>query len=138
MTWKKNIYDSLIGCAALCDEVATTSSRQPDIEKYYRFIFLNLDCADLCRQVAILYVRGSENTRLLAQACIEVCEKCAEESATIAIDEAKQVFVMCHQTIQSCTSILGTDQNLAMDSVNPTTTPSSLFYGIDLRETIYN
>lgn len=138
MNWKKPIYDSLTGCATLCDEVATNSSRRPDIENYYRFIFLNLDCADLCRQVAMLYVRGSENTRLLAQTCIEVCKKCAEESARIATDEAKQVYALCHQSIQSCIYILGMDQNLALDSVNPTNTPSSLFYGIDLRETLYN
>lgn len=138
MNWKKPIYDSLTGCATLCDAAATNSSRRPDIENYYRFIFLNLDCADLCRQVAMLYVRGSENTRLLAQTCIEVCEKCAEESATITTDEAKQVFAMCHQSIRSCISILGMDQTRPLDAVNPTNTPSSLFYGIDLRELIYN
>ncbi len=138
MNWKKTIYDSLTGCAALCDEAATNSSRQPDIENYYRFIFLNLDCADLCRQVAMLYVRGSENTRLLAQTCIEVCEKCAEEAATLSTDEANRVFAMCQQTIRSCIGILGMDQNKAVDSLNPTNTPSSLFYGIDLRETVYN
>lgn len=138
MNWKKNIYDSLTGCAALCDEVATNSSRQPDIEAYYRFIFLNLDCADLCRQVAMLYVRGSENTRLLAQTCIEVCEKCAEESANLATEEAKQVYAMCHQTIRSCIGILGMEENLALDTANPRVTSSTLFYGIDLRETIYN
>lgn len=138
MNWKKTIYDSLTGCAALCDEAATNSSRQPDIENYYRFIFLNLDCADLCRQVAMLYVRGSENTRLLAQTCIDVCEKCAEEAATLSTDEANQVFAMCQQTIRSCISILGMEQNRAVDSLNPTNTPSSLCYGIDLRETLYN
>ncbi len=138
MNWKKTIYDSLTGCAALCDEVATNSSRQPDIENYYRFIFLNLDCADLCRQVAMLYVRGSENTRLLAQTCIEVCEKCAEEAATISSEEARRVFAMCQQTIRSCIGILDMNQPEGLDKLHPKTTPSSLFYGIDLRETLYN
>lgn len=138
MNWKKTIYDSLTGCAALCDEAATNCSRKPDIENYYRFIFLNLDCADLCRQVAMLYVRGSENTRLLAQACIEVCEKCADEATNIAGEEAAAVFAMCQQTIRSCAGILKMNQHGLLDNVNPTTTPSSLFYGIDLRETLYN
>lgn len=138
MNWKKSIYDSLTSCAALCDEAATNSSRQPDIENYYRFIFLSLDCADLCRQVAMLYVRGSENTRLLAHACIEVCEKCANEAAVLTTEESNRVFAMCQQTIRSCIGLLGMDETMAIDNVKSTPTASSLFYGIDLRETIYN
>ena len=137
MIWNKTIYDTLTGCAALCDESATEASRTTDIENWYRFIFLNLDCADLCRQVAMLYVRGSENTRLLAQACIEVCEKCADEAKDLNGERAKQVFAMCQQTIVSCATILTMDTHR-----EPTTaavsTPASLFYGIDLRETLYN
>ncbi|KAB7732464.1 four-helix bundle copper-binding protein [Rudanella paleaurantiibacter] len=138
MNWKKNIYDSLTGCAALCDETATNASRQADIENWYRYIFLNLDCADLCRQVAMLYVRGSENTRLLAKTCIEVCEKCAEEAANFNTPETQQVYAMCQQTIRSCVNILDMSHQQTLDSTNPSTTPSSLFYGIDLRETLYN
>lgn len=137
MIWNKTIYDTLIGCASLCDESATDASRTTDIENWYRFIFLNLDCADLCRQVAMLYVRGSENTRLLAQACIEVCEKCADEAQSLTGDRATQVHAMCRQTIVSCSTILtmNTHREPAVAAVS---TPASLFYGIDLRETLYN
>ncbi len=137
MIWNKTIYDTLISCAALCDETATESSRAADIENWYRFIFLNLDCADLCRQVAMLYVRGSENTRLLAKTCIEVCEKCADEAKQLSGDRADQVYAMCQQTILSCTGILkmGNPQQTSSASV---ATPPSLLYGIDLRDTLYN
>ena len=137
MNWKKNIYDTLTSCAALCDETASTASQANDIENYYRFIFLNLDCADICRQVAMLYVRGSENTRLLAETCIEICEKCAEEAGRINTDQARQTMGICLQTIQSCVAILGIDA--PEDRPAPTVpTPTSLFYGIDLRESFYN
>jgi hypothetical protein len=137
MNWKKNIYDTLTSCAALCDEAATTASQAKDIENYYRFIFLNLDCADICRQVAMLYVRGSENTRLLAETCIEICEKCAEEAGRIGTEQAAQVVAICLQTIQSCIAVLGMDT--PVDRPAPTIQSSaSLFYGIDLRETLYN
>ena len=137
MIWNKTIYDTLTGCALLCDESATEASRTTDIENWYRFIFLNLDCADLCRQVAMLYVRGSENTRLLAQACIEVCEKCANEAKDLSGDRAEQVYAMCQQTIVSCATILNMDTHRE-PAIAAVATPTSLFYGIDLRETLYN
>jgi hypothetical protein len=137
MIWKKNIYDSLTSCAALCDEFATECSRSEDIESWYRSIFLSLDCADMCRQLAMLYVRGSENTRLLAKACIEVCEKCAQEVNQFDTQRCKQVYALCQQTILSCVGIL--DMTHQSDASNtPATTAATLFYGIDLRETIYN
>lgn len=137
MIWKKTIYDSLTSCATLCDEFATECSRSEDIENWYRSIFLSLDCADMCRQLAMLYVRGSENTRLLAKACIEVCEKCAQEVSGFETQRCGQVYALCQQTISSCVGIL--DMAHHTESANtPAFTPATLFYGIDLRETLYN
>lgn len=138
MNWNKNIYDTLTGCAALCDDSATEFSRAADIENWYRSIFLSLDCADICRQVAMLYVRGSENTRLLAKTCIEVCEKCAEETAKYDNERCRQVYAMCQQTIASCVSLLGMAYQTSNETPAVKSTPASLFYGIDLRETLYN
>lgn len=137
MIWNKNVYDTLTSCAALCDETATESSRSVDIENWYRFIFLNLDCADICRQVAMLYVRGSENTSLLAEACIEICEKCASEAQQFKSDKAQQVYVMCQQTIISCITILNMAPHMDVEAAHKYT-PTSLFYGIDLRDALYN
>ena len=136
MVWRKDIYDSLTNCAARCDEFATACSRLEDIENWYRSIFLSLDCADLCRQLAMLYVRGSENTHLLAKACIEVCEKCAQEVSTSNEHRSKQVYAVCQQTISSCVGILSMAHSNSLNG--PATTPASLFYGIDLRETLCN
>lgn len=138
MIWKKNIYDSLTSCAKLCDEFATECSRSEDIENWYRSIFLNLDCADMCRQLAMLYVRGSENAHLLAKACIEVCEKCAKEVGQFDSERCQQVYAMCKQTICSCVGIVDMSMQTESEVRNPTVTPASLFYGIDLRQTLYN
>ena len=138
MVWNKTIYDTLTGCATLCDETATESSRAADIENRYRFIFLNLDCADLCRQVAMLYVRGSENTRLLAQTCIEVCEKCAAEAKQFTCERAAQVYAMCQQTIISCASIVRMDVGHNPDKTTNMHALGSRFYGVDLRDVLHN
>lgn len=137
MIWKKDIYDSLTSCAAVCDEFATVCSRSEDMESGYRSIFLSLDCSDLCRQLAMLYVRGSENTHLLAKACMEVCEKCAQEVTNTNIKQGERVYTMCQQVMVSCMSVLSMTQQSG-DSNRPTKTPASLFYGIDLRETPCN
>ncbi|MDB5243532.1 MAG: hypothetical protein JWP57_4157 [Spirosoma sp.] len=137
MIWRKDIYDSLTSCATLCDEFATECSRADEIDSWYRTIFLSLDCADLCRQLAMLYVRGSENTCLLAKACIEVCEKCAQEVSKFDTQQSKQVFALCQQTILSCVGILDMEQR-SEEPNTPAVTSASLFYGIDLRQTLYN
>lgn len=138
MIWKKTIYDSLTSCSMLCNEFATECSNSDKIDDFYRSIFLNLDCADMCRHLAILYVRGSENARLLAKACIEVCEKCAQEVSQFNTDLSRQVYAMCQQTICSCVSIIEMGHQTQQDSKSPSTTAESLFYGIDIRETLYN
>jgi len=138
MIWKKTIYDTLTSCSTLCNEFATECSNSDDIENCYRSIFLNLDCADMCRNLAMLYVRGSENARLLATACIEVCEKCAQEVLQFNSERSKQVYAMCRQTICSCVNIIDMGSQTETDTKNPTVTPASLFYGIDLRETLFN
>lgn len=138
MVWNKTIYDTLTGCAALCDTFATECSRSEDIEDWYRSIFLNLDCADICRQLAMLYVRGSENTRLLAKACIEICEKCSQEATKFDDERCRQVYAMCQQTIRNCVNLLDMASQTEVESTRHVATPASLFYGIDLRETLYN
>jgi hypothetical protein len=138
MIWKKSIYDSLTNCSTLCNEFATECSNSDDIDQYYRSIFLSLDCADMCRNLAMLYVRGSENARLLARACIEVCETCAQEVSQLSSDRSYQVYVICQQTICSCVNIIEMGHQMDVDAKISTVTPSSLFHGIDLRETLYN
>ena len=134
MIWKKNIYDTLVGCATACDEYATELSRQQDIEELYRCIFLSLDCSDLCRQVAVLYVRGSENTRLLARTCIEVCEKCAEECERMSAERARQIATICRQCIRVCMTIL--EMTLRPD--NESEMSRTLFGALGRQEMLYN
>ena len=92
----------------------------------------------MCRNLATLYVCGSENARLLATACIEVCEKCAQEVAQFNTERAKQVYAVCQQTICSCVNIIEKGSQTEIESKNPAVTPASLFYGIDVRETLFN
>lgn len=137
MNWNEDVYNNLTACATLCDETATELSRTSDIENWYRCIFLNLDCADICRQVAMLYVRGSESTRLLTQTCIEVCGKCADEVSQFDNVRCQQVCALCRQTVASCVSIINMIDR-PLESGNRNKSSALLFYGVDLRGTLYN
>ncbi|GAB3642463.1 four-helix bundle copper-binding protein [Spirosoma arcticum] len=137
MIWKKNIYDSLISCANLCDEFAADCFRSEDVESQYCSLFLSLDCADICRQLAMLYVRDSENILLLAKACVEVCEKCAQQANTLDTQRCQHVYASCQQTISSCVSILNMAHHTDASSTSALTS-TSLFSGVDLRKTFYN
>lgn len=138
MNWKKNIYDDLTGCSTLCDAFATECSGAANIEELYRSIILSLDCADVCRQLAILYVRGSENTQLMAKVCIDVCAKCAQEVNQFDSAACRQVYAMCQQAILSCVLLSNMADQPDTVPAYRQHTPSSMFYGIDLRETLYN
>lgn len=133
MIWKKTIYDTLTSCSTLCNEFATECSNSDDIETYYRSIFLTLDCADVCRNLAMLYVRGSQNTRLLATSCIDVCEKCVQEMLPLNSGRSQQVYAICQQTIHSCVNIIDMGSQTEMEAKSPSVitptsiTPTSLF-----------
>lgn len=138
MIWKKTIYDSLTGCAAICNTFATECSDLEDIDTWYRSIILNLDCADICQHLATLYVRGSENARLLAKACIEVCEKCAQEVSKFDTERSRQVYAICQQTICCCVAIIDMSFQSYVETSKPAAIPVSLFYSTDSRKTLYN
>ncbi len=138
MNWKKTIYDDLTGCSTLCDAFATQCSGHANAGELYRSIILSLDCADVCRQLAILYVRGSENTRLMAEACVEVCAKCAQEVNRFDSAACRQVYATCQQAILSCVLLSNMAGQADTAPIHHQPTPSSIFYGIDLRETLYN
>lgn len=129
MIWKKNIYDTLTSCSTLCNEFATDCSTSNNIHDCYRSIFLVLDCADMCRNLAMLYVRGSENARLLATACIDVCEKCAQEVTQFDTESSRQVYAVCQQTIRSCVNIIEMGAQTEMEVKSPAVTPALLIYG---------
>ena len=92
----------------------------------------------MCRNLAMLYVRGSEDARLLAQACIDTCEKCALEVKPFNSERSRQVYAMCRQAICSCVNIMDMGQSTDNGAANLAVTPAPLFYGVDLRDTLCN
>jgi hypothetical protein len=131
MIWKKTIYDSLTNCSTLCNEFATECLNSNRVEDFYKSIFLNLDCADMCRALANVYVRGSGNARPLAKSCIELCEKCAQEVQQYDSERSWQVYAICQQTIRSCTNIIEMGSQPETDSKKSVVSSRSSFYDME-------
>jgi len=138
MIWKKAIYDDLTSCSVLCDAFAAECSEAANIDHWYRSIFLSIDCADMCRQLAVLYVRGDEGTGLMAKACMDVCAKCAQEVNQFDSVACKQVYASCQQAILGCVTLSQMTEWPEAGSAKRPAVSTSVFYGIDLRETLYN
>lgn len=71
--------DACNACALACDRCAAACLAEPDPAAMARCIRMDLDCAQLCRLLASLLARDSENATLIAEDCAEVCERCADE-----------------------------------------------------------
>jgi hypothetical protein len=136
MIWNTTIYQNLTNCAAVCDENATSFSQASDADGWHRLIALSLDCADLCRQVGTLYVRGSENTRLIAQACVDVCQQCVAESARFNNGQCRRMTVLCGQTIDSCRRLINMD-TVADSRAKNVRNQAPIFYAADRREALH-
>lgn len=91
----------------------------------------------MCRQLAMLYVRGSENAPLLAKACLEVCRKCTQELGKLDIERSQQVRALCEQAMLSCGRILDTAYHFDSSST-PARIHMPLLRGVNFGEIFHN
>jgi hypothetical protein len=127
---EKDIYRSLVRCAVRCEAVAAECSGTDRNESQYQRILLHLDCASICRQVAMLYLRGTDKVQSLAKSCIHVCESCLQQ---LPPHQAGKELAekACLEAIQSCLSII----NLSRVSDQlPNKVPVNVFYGVEMNE----
>jgi hypothetical protein len=129
---EKDIYRSLVRCAVRCEAVAAECSAANRGENQYQKILLHLDCASICRQVAMLYLRGADKAQTLAKSCIHVCESCLQQLSSQQSGK-EMAEKACLEAIQSCLSIIsfpGKDDQLQGGVFLP------VFYGIEMSEPI--
>lgn len=133
MIWKKNIYDSLVNCSALCNEYATEWSNLDNSRQHNRSVMILFDCADVCRTLATSYLRGAKNAAVSARNCIDVCKKCAQEVKQINSAHSRQVYAMCQQAIYSCNTLVEMGYQTEGIAKRPSSTHVTMFYDIDLK-----
>lgn len=97
-------------CALICTSCADAcSAEEMDMTQCIRTC---MDCADVCAATSRLAVRrtGSNEAALRAmlQACITVCEICAEECGKHDHDHCQRCATMCRECANDCRRALAT------------------------------
>jgi hypothetical protein len=102
----QSCIDACNACADACDYCSIMCLQEPDTKVMARCIALDIDCAQMCRVAAGFMSRGSELSRTICQACVEVCEDCRDECAQYQMEHCKECEKACHLCAQECQRML--------------------------------
>lgn len=116
--------DACLDCAQSCTSCADADLLEPDVEDLRRCVALDQTCADVCEVTARVLSRPGQEDRFathrLLQACVRVCENCADECAKHAAHHRHCAICerTCRVCVQACNALLDTEafeelQNLA-------------------------
>ena len=97
-------------CAAICNSCADAClAEEMDMSQCVRTC---LDCADICAATSRIATRrtgsNEEALRAVLQACIRVCEICAEECERHDNDHCRLCAEMCRECARDCEAALAT------------------------------
>ena len=107
--------DACNACADACDYCAISCLQEPDTKVMGRCIALDIDCAQICRLVSAYLARGSELSRTVCQACLEVCEDCRQECAQYPMTHCKECEKACRLCIEECRRMISVLPNSGQD-----------------------
>ena len=94
-------------CADACDRCAAACLQEPDPKMMARCIALDIDCAQLCRAAAGIMARGSEVAGTVCQACVQVCELCADECGKFQVQHCQDCAAACNRCAAECRQMSG-------------------------------
>lgn len=97
-----SVLASCNACADACNHCAASCLREPELPMMARCIALDIDCADLCRTLAVSLARGSEWARPLATVCAELCDACAMECSRHAQGHCQCCADACRRCAEDC------------------------------------
>ena len=107
MTYKnQNCVDSSVNCigvAAYCSQ-ACIDEGMSECAKYC------LECVEICKTMAVLGARNSENVSSVAQVCAEICEACANECKNHDNDHCRDCAEACHKCAEACRNLNASSQ----------------------------
>jgi len=99
----KELLDALANCIAECNHCATACLNEQDVKMLTKCIQLDLDCAAICQLTSEFISRGSENAKLMTDACAKVCEACAKECEKHnKMEHCKRCAEACRQCADLC------------------------------------
>ncbi len=89
-------------CIAACNYCASACLKEDNVAMMAKCISIDMDCADICRTVAVLLARDSIHAKHLMKECIEVCEACAAECSKHDHDHCQACAEACRECADAC------------------------------------
>ncbi|NKE67553.1 four-helix bundle copper-binding protein [Ramlibacter sp. RBP-2] len=101
----QSCIDACNACAVACNHCAISCLMEPDVKMMARCIALDIDCAEICQFAAAAMSRASESSRLVCQACAEICRLCGEECAKHRMEHCQQCAQACMRCADECSKM---------------------------------
>ena len=98
----QSCIDACYTCALACDTCASACLQEDDVKMMAGCIALDIDCASLCRTAAGFMGRGSPMAHVLCQACVAVCDACANECAQHQAQHCQDCAAACRSCADTC------------------------------------
>lgn len=104
--------DACLNCVQSCTSCADADLVEPDVEDMRDCVALDRNCADVCQLSARLLSRpahwDSFVIHRVLQACVRVCDNCAEECARHAAHHRHCAICerACRACVEACSALL--------------------------------
>lgn len=98
----KSCIDACLQCAAICNEFASSCTREEDVKMMAVCIELDMQCASVCYAAAQLMSMGSPQSKALCSICAELCEACGKECGKHNTKHCEECAKACLHCAEQC------------------------------------
>ena len=101
----RDALDACYRCASACDDCTAACLEEDNLTMLATCIRLDIQCAAVCRLLALYLHHDSQFIPALAKLCRSVCQSCAEECAQHEHDHCQACADACQACAQACEAL---------------------------------
>lgn len=101
----REAIDACTRCASACDHCIAACLEEDNLEMMATCIRLDIQCAAVCRLLALYLEHESQFSPALAKLCQAVCRSCAEACAEHEHEHCQACAEACQACAQACDAI---------------------------------
>lgn len=94
--------EACLECATACDNCATESMHETDLNKVADCMRLSRECIEACYATVRLMRLGGEHATAFCDICAEICDACAEECEKHDMDHCVECVEACRKCAEEC------------------------------------
>lgn len=94
--------DACTKCAQICEECFALCLEEPDVKMRTVQMKELLDCANICSLSACAMSRRSHHSKDFCNLCATICDRCAQECASLNDSHSQQCAEVCRSCADEC------------------------------------